>query len=192
MIDRARRDEPEAWQRLIAIYRPLVYYWCRRQANLPPEDAADVMQEVFLAVARNMASFRRRERGNFRGWLRAITSSKVGDHFRRAARHPAAAGGSDFARLLHALPDTGPSHSQPPSAANGSERAVVLHATLEQIREQFTSPCWQAFWRVHIEGRPRDETARELGMSVAAVNQATYRVRRRLKEELTACAVFEE
>jgi DNA-directed RNA polymerase specialized sigma24 family protein len=85
---------------------------------------------------------------------------------------------------MHALPADKPPDSQPSSSPNGSEQAVVLHAALEQIRGRFAPQCWQAFWRSQIEGRPRADVAVELEMTVAAVNQAAYRVRRRLKEVL--------
>ena len=50
LLERLRRRDPEAWQRLCDVYGPLVYKWCRR-AGVGAEDAADVFQEVFLGVA---------------------------------------------------------------------------------------------------------------------------------------------
>jgi hypothetical protein len=74
---RARARDASAWERLIALYEPLVCHWCRR-AGLQEADAADVRQEVFLAVSRGLADFRRDGgAGTFRGWLRVITRNKV-------------------------------------------------------------------------------------------------------------------
>jgi RNA polymerase sigma-70 factor (ECF subfamily) len=50
---------------------------------LQAADAADLGREVFLAVAKGIASFRRDKPGDsFRGWLFGITRNKVVDHWR--------------------------------------------------------------------------------------------------------------
>ena len=51
-----RGQEPEAWQRLVSLYAPLVYHWCRKM-ELADQDAADIFQEVFQSVARGIATF---------------------------------------------------------------------------------------------------------------------------------------
>ena len=45
----AQRGDDASWKRLVALYSPLVYGWCR-DGGLPAGDAANVLQEVFLAV----------------------------------------------------------------------------------------------------------------------------------------------
>src|SRR5690606_12959139 len=42
--------DPTAWRQLVTLYGPLIYGWARR-AGLRGEDAADVTQDVFRAVA---------------------------------------------------------------------------------------------------------------------------------------------
>jgi RNA polymerase sigma-70 factor (ECF subfamily) len=70
LLERLREKDVEAWKRLTDLYGPLVYSWCRR-ADLAPADAADVMQEVFIAVSRAIKTFRRDLRGGtFNGWKR--------------------------------------------------------------------------------------------------------------------------
>src|SRR5436309_2947113 len=46
LLARARTREAAAWERLVDLYAPLVYHWCRR-CGLSAEDSADVFQEVF-------------------------------------------------------------------------------------------------------------------------------------------------
>src|SRR5947209_20362996 len=95
LLTRVQANETGAWDRLVGLYAPLVFGWCRRW-GLPEQDAADVMQEVFQAVVSHLAGFRSgREGGTFRGWLRTIARHKVQDHFRRGGREPRGAGGSD-------------------------------------------------------------------------------------------------
>src|SRR4051794_38956050 len=73
LLLRVQGNQAAAWERLVELYAPLVYHWCRR-ARLGEEDTADVFQEVFRAVARTIGAFRRDRAGDtFRGWLRTIT-----------------------------------------------------------------------------------------------------------------------
>src|SRR5207237_680601 len=71
LVERVRSRAPGAWERLSFLYGPLVCGWARR-AGLRTEDAADVVQEVFLAVARNLAGFHHEAGDTFRGWLWTI------------------------------------------------------------------------------------------------------------------------
>src|SRR5438067_13888376 len=104
LIERAREHDPRAWERMVALYAPLVLFWCR-QWGLREDDAADVFQEVFQAVAAHLAGFRREPTGGtFRGWLRAITRNKVNDTFRRRHREPPGVGGSEAQAHLMELP----------------------------------------------------------------------------------------
>jgi RNA polymerase sigma-70 factor (ECF subfamily) len=96
LLQRVSVRDALAWQRLVALYRPLVVYWCRR-AGVRPDDADDLVQEVFLAVANGLGQFDHRGPGSFRGWLRGVTRHKVLDLHERRGRQPAAAaGGTDI------------------------------------------------------------------------------------------------
>src|SRR5687767_549166 len=82
LLQRARTHDQDAWRQIVHLYGPLVYRWCGR-TGLREEDAADVFQETFRAVARELPAFRpARPTGSFRCWLRAIVRTKIADHFR--------------------------------------------------------------------------------------------------------------
>src|SRR4051794_28869712 len=105
LLQRAQSNEVGAWERLVELYAPLVYHWCRR-SQLSPEDTADIFQEVFREVAGHIGDFRRDRSGDsFRGWLRTITTNKIRDHFRRLHDQPRAIGGTDAQQRLQAVPD---------------------------------------------------------------------------------------
>ena len=82
LVTRLRQHDAAAWSRMADLYGPLVFYWCRR-SQLQQADAADVVQNVFTAVAGAIAGYERRADGNFRGWLWTITRNKINDHFRQ-------------------------------------------------------------------------------------------------------------
>jgi RNA polymerase sigma-70 factor (ECF subfamily) len=181
LLARAQARQEGAWERLVELYGPLVYYWCR-QCHLDGEDAADVFQEVFQAVSVHLVEFRRDRPGDtFRGWLRTITRNKARDHFRRAEHQPHAAGGSDAQRHLQAMPDPLLPEDDP------SEEDVLarqVRQALEWIRGEFTDQTWKAFWQVQIDNQDTGTVAEALGMTLAAVRKAKYRVLHRLREEL--------
>ena len=80
LLASVKAEDRAGWTRLVSLYGPLVYRWCRC-AGLQPADAADLGQEVFCAVARNISNFRRDRPGDsFRAWLHTITLNKIRDH----------------------------------------------------------------------------------------------------------------
>src|SRR5438105_1424461 len=94
LLGQLHANDPGAWDRLVRLYAPLVWHWCRKM-DLPAQETADVLQDVFQAVAVHFHQFHRDRPGDtFRGWLRTITRNKVRDHFRAKQREPQAAGGT--------------------------------------------------------------------------------------------------
>jgi RNA polymerase sigma-70 factor (ECF subfamily) len=179
LIRAVRTGDASAWQRLVSGYSPLVYAWCLR-SEMSAGDAADVMQEVFLAVWRGLSGFRREEAGQtFRGWLRVITRNKITDHFRREATLPRAVGGGS---ALDQQLDIRVAEST--SSYEVGPMQSLLNQALADIRAEFEPPTWQAFLLTALQGRSPAETAVELQMSPGGVRQAKYKVLRRLRQEL--------
>ena len=108
LIDRVKLRDSEAWQRLVRLYGPLIYRWCRA-SSLQPNDAGDVVQDVFRSVLTGVESFRKDQAGDsFRGWLWTITRNKIRDHIRRRAGHPEATGGTDAQQQFQQVPEQPP------------------------------------------------------------------------------------
>jgi RNA polymerase sigma-70 factor (ECF subfamily) len=181
LIARVREHDPDAWNRLVRLYAPLVHGWLR-QAGLRDADAADAFQEVFTAVAKSVGRFRRTNPGeSFRAWLRVITKSKIADHHRRRGKHPAGEGGSDAVRRLAEYPDD---LTEDDPAAAAVELSDVHRRALELVRAEFKPETWKAFWAVVVEGREVKDVAADLGVSASGVRMSKSRVLRRLKEEM--------
>jgi RNA polymerase sigma-70 factor, ECF subfamily len=181
LLDRIRANEAAAWDRLVALYAPLVFHWCRR-AGLQEEDSADVFQEVFQAVAAHIDGFRKNHAGDtLRGWLRTIARNKIHDHFRRRGREPTGAGGSDAQKRMAQIPT--PMRPEEEDAEREAERRLFDRA-LESIRDEFEERTWQAFWLTAVDGGSAKDVGAELGMSPGAVRVAKSRVLQRLREEL--------
>jgi RNA polymerase sigma-70 factor (ECF subfamily) len=88
LIVRAKKRDQAAWERLATLYTPVVYQWAR-QANLQENDAADLVQDVFQTVGKDLHRFERASHlPRFRAWLWGITRHKLLDFFRRRKLQP--------------------------------------------------------------------------------------------------------
>ena len=58
LLERVRDRDEEAWRRLLFLYGPLIARWCSHW-GVRDQDADDIQQEVFLAVAAGVDAFRR-------------------------------------------------------------------------------------------------------------------------------------
>src|SRR5438105_14588610 len=130
LIQRLRANEPDAWARMVALYRPLVCYWCGRH-GLTGADVDDVVQEVFQVATARLSDFRRDRPGDtFRGWLRGITRWKARDHHRDSGKHAAGVGGSTAMVRLQDLPVPEVDEEEAPTTAI----AGLLRRAVEFVR----------------------------------------------------------
>jgi RNA polymerase sigma-70 factor (ECF subfamily) len=183
LLERVKAQDQNAWRRLVDLYSPLVFSWCRR-GGLDSADSSDVVQEVFAAVVANIARFRRERPGDtFRGWLRIIARNKIRLHFRNEADGPRAAGGSAAQIRMQHLPDTFVEPDVVP-ADDPEEFGNLVHWGVKLVRGAIEERTWQAFWLCAVEQRSSVEVAASLGMTPVAVRQAKHKVLRRLRSEL--------
>lgn len=185
LLQRARERQPEAWRRLVALYGPLVAYWCRR-GGVATQDVDDVVQEVFAKAFASLDTFHYGGPADtFRGWLHGVTRHRVLEHFRRVRRHIAADGGSDAHSFILNQPDL---QTDPDEEERQLTGQLYRHA-LEFIRGEFEPRTWQLFWRSVIDGVPSAVVAGEQGVSAAAVRQARSRILRRIREEIAGLSL---
>jgi RNA polymerase sigma-70 factor (ECF subfamily) len=181
LLERARAGDATAWDRLVTLYAPLAFYWCRRR-GLQETDAADVVQDVFQAVSSHLGSFRVRGEGDtFRGWLRTITENKIRDLFRRRGGDVDGVGGTEAQRRLHRVPAPTHDGGRPPE---GEWDGGFVRRALDAVRQEFEERTWEAFRRTTIDGRLPADVGAELAMSPGAVRVAKSRVLKRLREIL--------
>jgi RNA polymerase sigma-70 factor (ECF subfamily) len=181
LLERARAGDSAAWDRLATLYAPLAFYWCRRRGLQEP-DAADVVQEVFQAVATHLTPFSvRGPGGSFRGWLRTITENKIRDQFRRRGGDVNGIGGTEAQRRMHRVPAPSSACEEPSPTDQDWDRGFVRRA-LDAVRLEFEDRTWEAFRRTTIDGRLPADVGAELAMSPGAVRVAKSRVLKRLRE----------
>ena len=182
LLRRAGQQQEGAWQRVMKIYAPLVYFWCRRK-GLQQADAADVGQEVFVSVVRKLPDFQKREataKDAFRAWLKTITHHKIIDHIRAKAGRAIADGGTDANQLMKEMSlDFG----QTATNEMNQERAILLSRIVETIHGEFSEQDWQAFYRTTAEQQSPADVAEDLGITRNQVYLAKSRILRRLRTE---------
>jgi len=164
----------QAWDRFVALYTALLYRWARRW-GLQAADASDVIQDVLVVLLRELPSYRPTPNVRFRSWLWAITRNRV--RSLRRQRFPGSQGNSSGAE-----DPVAPDVLAEQEAAE--ELALLTRRAAELLQNDFQPATWQAFWKTAVEGRPGQEVAHELGMTVGAVYAARFRVQQRLREEL--------
>ena len=183
LLAQLRSGRPEAWQRFVRLYSPVVYRWCRC-SGVAADDAADVLQEVLASVARHLSDFHREgPHDSFTAWLAAITRNKVSDHYRRRRGRAEARGGTTAQRQMAEIPQP-PEPSQETIQPDAEAAACLTRRVLDTIRAEFEPGTWLAFWRTAVDGQSAAFVAEELKMSAAAVYMAKSRVLRRLRQAL--------
>lgn len=174
-------QHPRDWDGFVTIYGPVVYGWGRRQ-RLQAHDAADLMQEVLVAVQRGLPRWRQEAEGPpFRAWLWTITKHKLHDLWRDQRRQVQGSGDSAIQALLEQLEAPGnPAERQWGESYQGE----VLAGALRCVRPHFTERTWLAFQKTVMDEMPARAVAAELGMTLNAVFVAKCKVLGRLRHDL--------
>ncbi len=173
--------DERAWAEFVEIYGPLIRQLAQRR-GLQDADAADLVQEVFRAVAGAIERYDPDPaRGTFRGWLSTIARNLIVNLLNAQRRHPRGTGDTEMQHLLEAQPSPNLEESV---QFDVEYQRRLLHWAAERIRDEFSRPAWEAFWKTGVEGRPPDEAARALGLTVGTVYQYKSRVVARLRREI--------
>jgi len=184
----AQEGRPDAWNRFVHLYGPLIYRWVRR-SGLQSSDAADVTQDVLLSVSNDLPRFDPSQVGaKFRAWLWTVTRRRIVD-WRRGRPQELAMGSSVLASAV-AVDAISTHQSQwnelsdiPPTDCR-TDTQTLLRRAVAIYRDRFDSKSWQAFWATVVEGRQPDEVAQTLGISRWNVYKSRARILQRLRTEL--------
>jgi RNA polymerase sigma-70 factor (ECF subfamily) len=180
---RAGDRQDEAWAVFQARYRGVILGWCLRR-GLSPEGAEDLTQDVLLKLFQQLPHYNHDpSRGQFRSWLKAVVNNALTDFWRRQQRQPerGGVGGTDFLERLGHLASPEPAGEL--SALIEDHAQTTAAAILDRVRAKVKETTWQAFYQTLVEERAAAEVAAQLGLSVASVYKASYRVKQMVHEE---------
>jgi RNA polymerase sigma factor (sigma-70 family) len=170
-----------AWEEFLEIYTPLLQQLARRK-GLQESDAADLMQDVFRAVAQAIDRYDPDPaQGSFRAWLSRIARNLIVNQLIARRRHPPGAGGDTAAMLLEGHP--APAEEETAIYVAEYRRRLFSWAA-EQVRPEFSEPTWRSFWMAGVEGGAAKDVAAALGLTVGAVYHNKSRVMARLRQRI--------
>jgi RNA polymerase sigma-70 factor (ECF subfamily) len=180
----ARLGDPQdstAWRQFVELYGGLVYSFARKR-GLQDADAADLTQDVFLAMARAAGRWQYNPaRGSFRSYLYTVTRNKIAKFLHRRGTSPVGSGDTN----AHLRLDEEPGREPDLEAAWEQElQQQLFRVAAAEVQGSFAPNTWQAFWKTAVEGKSGADVAAELGMSPGAVYVARSRVLARLTEEI--------
>jgi RNA polymerase sigma-70 factor, ECF subfamily len=91
LLEGIRCQDESAWQRLVDIFTPFVFNYCRRR-GLSTEDAEDLSQSIMVRIYRGINGFRRDQPNQrFRYWVATIIRNEFIDYLRGRQDRPVAA-----------------------------------------------------------------------------------------------------
>lgn len=178
LVNALARGSEEAYEILIQRYQQPVYNLVCRLMN-DPEDASDVVQEVFLKIFRNVSSFR--GNSSLKTWIYRIAVNEAYNHRRWFSRHQrqevALRPDEGTAGYEDTLQDPG---RTPFDQAADHEAHALLEQALEQLNPRFRA----AVVLRDIEDLSYDEIAAVLEVSLGTVKSRILRGRENLRRIL--------
>ena len=128
LIQRALTGSQRAWVTLVERHERTVYNYCLRQTR-DRSDALDLLQEVFLAVYRNLPSYR--SDGEFAAWMLRIAVNKTMDHWRSRQRSPQTEADEAAESLMLDAP--APAEHQPEAVFERHYDNSRIHALMQAL-----------------------------------------------------------
>lgn len=165
---RGSRDE-RAFRALMERHHSTVHRVCYGFAK-NSEDAEDLSQEVFLKAYRNLHRFE--GRSSFKTWIYRIAINTSQNELRRRSRRPQAS-----PTPLETAAEFMPSSQNVERTAQRNARYKLLEQALKQLRPDEL----KVLMLKDIEGRPYNEIAGALGISLSAAKMRVQRARAALK-----------
>jgi len=164
LVAKALDGQADAWDKLIGRYERKIFNFALRLTG-NREDAMDLMQEVFMAVYRNLGGFGMRS--SFASWLYSIASKRAIDFYRRKkATEPFQEEG-----IAAALEDS-PFHNLARQQTNTHVLALLANLPPEQrlvVELKF------------FQDQTFDEMAETLGVSANTLKSRLYSALKRIK-----------
>jgi RNA polymerase sigma factor (sigma-70 family) len=180
LLLRLKEDAPVrevAWHEFSRKYEPIIAAFARRMRALE-QDIADIVQEVLLSFFGVSPRFvYDPARGRFRGCLKVCTWRVIRDKNRRLANGNVSIDAVDPDELA----------VETVWADVWEEKRVQL--AIQKVRERYAkrpdkARTFRAFEMCMILDFTVEETARQLGMTVARVHQAKFRILKAIKAAL--------
>ena len=171
----ADTENEAAWNRLFDLYAGFVYSIARSK-GLNDADADDVVQMVFVDLARNMPTFKYdREKGRFRSYLAGLVHWRVMDRLKAGKRD---------AELKESFLEEAMASAtaEDEGFAEREWQAAALEEALRRIKPGVRPEHYAAFVASTVEGQDTETVMRLYGLSRDNLYQIRKRLTARLRE----------
>jgi RNA polymerase sigma-70 factor (ECF subfamily) len=163
LVKRVLKGESEFYEHVIKRFERLVYGFMLRKIS-DVGIAQDLAQETFLIGFENLN--RLKDHTRLKSWLMGIAGNLVRDHYKR--------------RKMAGIPegmDVELTGMDPLQSAEQSERHEMLYRALAKLSERYRGVLIKRY----LEGQEYPDIARDLGLSVGAVEVCMHRARKSLQ-----------
>lgn len=169
LIKQALKGKKSAWERLVKRYESGIYNYAYRMVS-NADDAMDLMQDIFIAVFRNLSTFR--GDSPFKGWLFKIAHYRCIEYYRKK-------------RPLQSIDDTPEQMDESDSACpefdlNQGQQHQELHVAMQKLPFNQKLMVEMKFFQ-HFTF---EEIAQQLGISTNTAKSRLYSALDKLKEYL--------
>ena len=179
-------QDQSSWQEFFDTYWKLIY-GVARGAGMTDAEAQDVVQETVICLTKKIQGFTYDPaQGSFKGWLKRMTRWRIADFMRR----------KQYQHQGRRLPKEEPLGTslamelEDPATA-GVEKVWdeewennLLEVALGKIRQQVSPKLYQMFFYHVCKKLPAKQVAERLGVKLAEVYFAKYRVSSLMKKEI--------
>jgi RNA polymerase sigma-70 factor, ECF subfamily len=144
------------------------------RARIPnPDEAEDILQDVFLSIHSGMGNLR--DRGKLESWIFRIARNAIIDHYRKR-------------RPLVPLDGHGEIAEEPPEGTSAVSR---LADSIREIIDSLPEPYRTALNMAEMQGLDQKTVARRLGISHSGAKSRVQRGRQMIRNLLLTCCHFE-
>jgi RNA polymerase sigma-70 factor (ECF subfamily) len=197
LIERLKDWEDEAsWREFFDTYWQLIY-GVARKAGLTETEAREAAQETVISVAEKMPEFNcDPQAGSFKGFLLQVTGWRITDQFRKRGKSGLAQGvqsgasahagqvegAGDGTATIDRVPDPGVPALE--TIWDEEWRTHLVDIAMRRLRQRLDPGQCQMFELHVVRGEPAKAVARKLGVTVAQVYFAKYKLSAAVKREL--------
>lgn len=166
LVQSAQDGNRDAFLVLYNRYLPKVYN--RVKSRIPPQDAEDVTQEIFIAVVKSLPRFERRSK--FNTWLYTIVNRQIADYHRRYYR----------SSEKHSISIDTPEGQSVSVGGEGIDDMILIQQALEQLKDDYQEVILLRF----ADGLPFAEVAKKMNRSLEATKSLYRRAIQAMTENI--------
>ena len=174
LVKQALKGKKSAWESLVKRYEKNLYNYAYRMVS-NPDDAMDLTQDTFVAVFRNLSTFR--GDSPFKGWLFRIAHYRCIEFYRKK-------------RPMQSLDDTPEQIDEstqvcPEETMHSGQEKQELHQAMQQLAFNQKIMVEMKFFQHYTF----DEIAKQLGISTNTAKSRFYSALDKLKDHLEVAHV---